>query len=1210
MPRPRCCHGLLSGVLGLLMLGMSAAPGQHRPHAGMMRYPDVSAESIVFSYADDLWLVAREGGIAVPLASPPGNESFPRFSPDGRTVAFIGNYDGGRDIYTVPVGGGVPVRVTHHPAGEILCNWTPDGNLLFAASGYVEIDRQMQLFTVAAEGGLPEQLPVPYGVFGDISPDGIWLAYTPYTRDFATWKRYRGGQASDIWLFHLSAHTSKRITNWEGTDSQPMWHGDKLFYVSDAGPAHRLNIWVCDPRTGAHEQLTQFRDWDVKWPALGPGASGGGEIVFQNGADLYLLDLPTRKTRIVEITVPGDRPKIRPQRIEVQNRITNFDVSATGQRAALEARGDIWTVPARRGSPRNLTRTSGVAERDPSWSPDGRWVAYFSDESGEYELYLTQSDGKGKTRQLTDGNQTYWYGLAWSPDSKRLALVDKGANLYLHTLAPLEAPSPPASDDEKADPNAGKTILIDTDPWGRPPQLSWSHDSNWIAYMKSGDNMQSSIRLYSIPTGEKHQVTTGVFNDSWPTFDREGKYLFFATNRVFSGPIYSEVDNTWIYGDTDLLAVVPLRADIASPWAPKSDEEEWGKKDKKRDKEKDKKKEGDDEDKKPDKPEPGDEEPDDRDGAPPAAQGAPEEKPSDAEQSDEEKPEGQKKEDDDKEAKKDKKKPLEIDLENFEQRAIQVPVSRGSFWNLAVNDKGQLLYVRGAGRRRGGNAEIKLFDLADEEKEEKSVLEDVGGFRLSSDGKKLLVRKGGTFAVVESKPKQKLDKPMSLDGLAALIDPREEWRQVFVDAWRIERDFFYVDNMHGVDWEGVRDHYLKMLDDCVSRSDVGYVIREMISELNIGHAYYNGRDNDEEDFVQTGMLDADFELADGAYRIQRIFAGAPWDLDARGPLSQPGVKVRAGDYLLAINGLPLDTAQDPWAALQGLKPGAVVSLTVSAKAVLEPPSTQPAEDAAKPAPASAPADDQEKKDPYAGQREVLVELASPGRISDLRYRDWVERKRAYVEQHSEGKVGYIHVPDTGVNGQNELVRQFFGQRHKDALIIDDRWNGGGQIPNRFIELLNRPVTNYWKRRHGRDEPEPEHAHHGPKCMLINGAAGSGGDMFPFLFRAAGLGKLIGTRTWGGLVGISGNPQLIDGAGVTVPTFGFYETDGTWGIEGHGVDPDIEVIDDPALMVDGTDPQLDAAIDLMLTEVARNPYVPPATPAPPDRSGMGIAEPDK
>lgn len=1111
-------------------IALVASTSETKPHPAMLRYPDVGPTHIVFVYADDLWLVSREGGQAVPLASPHGPERFPKFSPDGQTIAFGGNYEGNRDLYTIPFNGGVPVRVTHHPAAETLCDWTPDLELLFSSSGFTGLRRQMRLMTVPATGGLPQKLPPPYGANGAISPDGEWLAYTPHSRDHRTWKRYRGGMATDVWLLNLHDHRSLKITDWEGTDSLPMWHKETVYYLSDAGDEHRLNIWSYGLTSRRREQVTQFKNFDVKWPSIGPGPDGRGEIVFQNGSELYLVDLSTRASRSVRVTIPGDRPTLRQHDVDAGKLIREWGISPTGKRAVLSARGDVWTIPAKHGSARNLTRTDGAAERDPSWSPDGQWIAYFADTDGEYELYILQSDGKVEARRLTSQRSGFRYRPTWSPDSKHISFVDNGGSVYLHTT------------------ESGETKLVDTDPWAGRSRMSWSHDSRWIAYTKSGDNRQSSVWLYDVEAGERHRVTSDMFSDTWPTFDRKGDYLFFASNREVSSPIYDDFGTSFVYANTDLLVVVPLRDEVGSPWAPKSDEETWGDEDEDEDDDEEDK-EGDDKDEDADEPD-GDDKPD--------------EEPGDKKAEDKE---------------KEEVKPVVIELEGFEQRALKIPVERGNFFNLAVAHNGKLVYTRGAARGSGDKPSIKIFDLTDEKKEEKTIVDGARDFKMSANGKKLLVRKDKTWAVVKAAPDQKLDKPMSVKDLTARIDPREEWRQIFTDAWRIERDFFYDPTMHGLDWNAVRERYAAMLDDCVSRRDVAFVIGEMISELNVGHAYVRGvGDVEEEPEVSVGMLGADYERHNGAYRIAKIHKGAPWDLDARGPLSEPGVDVQEGDYLLAVNGLVVDVTKDPWAAFQGLA-DKVVTLTVSKKPAID-------EDA----------------------REVVVKALDSE--NGLRYRSWIEKNRQHTHKKTDGRVGYIYVPNTSISGQNDLIRQFHGQLNKEALIIDERWNGGGQIPTRFIEILSRPTTNYWARRHGHDSRWPPDSHQGPKCMLINGLAGSGGDCFPYYFRQARLGKLIGTRTWGGLVGISGNPQPIDGGRMTAPAFAFYETDGTWGVEGHGVDPDIEVIDDPSLMINGGDPQLDAAIEHLLTELERNPYVSPPRPQYPDRSGMGIREEDK
>jgi tricorn protease len=1122
-----------AGSCALLLQTPASLAQDTKPHAGMMRYPDVSASHIVFSYAGDLWLVPREGGSATPLASPPGEENFARFSPDGRSIAFVGNYDGNRDIYTLPLTGGVPTRVTYHPGGEWLQDWTADGKLLFSMAGLAGLGRQQELYTVSPSGGLPTKLPVPYGATASISPDGTWLAYTPHSIDNRTWKRYRGGMQTDIWLFNLKTNESKKITDWEGTDSLPMFQKDAVYYLSDQGPEHRGNIWKYDIKSGQRSQVTKFKDYDLKWPSMGPGPAGDGEIVFTVGPEMHLLDLKSGQSKVVEVTVPGARPKIRPSRIDGGDQIRGADLSPTGKRVVVEGHGDLFTLPAKEGSPRVLTRTNGIHEQSPAWSPDGKTIAYFSDETGEYELYLRPADGSGEAKALTKGSKTYYYNPTWSPDSKQIAFSDKGGNLYLATV------------------ESGQVKKFDVEPWANQPGLSWSGDSQWIAYaMGLPTATQNAIYLYNAKEDKKHQVTSGRFNDTSPTFDRKGEFLYYASQRDFSAPIYEDLGTTFAYADMSVLLAVPLRKDVKSPLLPKNDEE--GKDDEKKDEKKDGDKSADS-------------------------------KPS-ADKHDADKKDADKKDDDKKDEKKKEEppKPVAIDVDGFERRAVPLPVKRGTFGGLTVNNDGNLIYLRMPHRGSDEKTSIKIIDLTADEKEEKNVVSDVIGVGISANGKKLLVFQSGAMSVVDAKADQKTDKKVPKDGLDLEIDPRTEWKQILREAWRLQRDFFYDPNMHGVDWEAVYKQYEAMLPDCVSRADVSFLIREMISELNVGHAYYFGGDDDPAPNVSVGMLGCDFALENGAYRITRIYEGGSWDSDARGPLSQPGVDVKQGDYLLAVNGAPLDPKKAPWAAFVDLA-GKAVTLTVS---------------------------DNPTRDEKA--RDVLVKtLDGEG---GLRYRAWIERNRKYVDDKSGGKVGYIYVPNTGVDGQNDLFRQFFGQMDKDALIIDERWNGGGQIPTRFIELLNRPVTNYWARRDGNDWTWPPDSQQGPKCMLINGLAGSGGDMFPWLFRYNKLGKLIGMRTWGGLVGISGNPGLIDGAGLSAPTFAFYEKDGTWGVEGHGVDPDIEVIDDPSKMIskDGSvaDPQLDTAINLMLKEIGENGYKRPKRPAYPDRKGMGIRPEDK
>ena len=1200
--------------------------------ASMYRYPDISRNEIVFVYANDLWRVPLNGGTALPLASPPGVELMPRFSPDGSEVAFVGNYDGGRDLYIVPTDGGMPQRVTHHPTTEMLSEWTTDGDLLFTASGMGGVPRAERPYRVNAEGGLPEALPVPYGANSTIDRTGTWLAYTPLQRDRRTWKRYQGGMASDIWLMNLETGESRQVTDWDGTDTMPMWHGDTLYYLSDAGPEHRLNIWQYDVANDTHKQVTDFSDYDVKWPAIGPDNNDPAKIVFQLGPSLRVLDPRSGRSKAVNITIPGSGASIRPQMVDASDFIQSWDVSPTGKRALAEARGDIWSLPAKKGSPRNLTRTSGAAERLPSWSPDGRWIAYFSDEPGEYELFVRPSDGSGEARRLTDDLGSYKLGITWAPNSEDILFADKTGTAYLVNV------------------ESGERSKIGKNPWGTFPKPSFSHDSRWITWAAGDDNSSSGrIHIYDTSTGETHMVTDSMFNDNAPAFDRKGEWLYFTSNRNFN-PSYSELDTTWIYNNSGVLMAVPLRGDIDYPWLEESDEEEWTDEEPEEEDSEDEEESEDGEDTDaidPDDPVTGTwectaEVPqmgevqmtvtlvlNDDDlvtgtlssdvftgelngvwnaedsslemvlmipGGPAVTMNLtingdslegtaqPEGMPDGAmitgqravENDDDDDAEGEEG-DEDGEEEEAEDEGFEIDLDGFEQRAMKLPVGVGGFRNLAVNHRNQLMYVRS-----GGNGGIKVFDISDDSPSEKSA-GGGGSFIMSGNGKKIMVPMGGGAMIRDAGPGGGGNRVVT-DPMLTNIVPREEWRQLVKDAWRIQRDWFYDPGLHGVDWDATLEAYLPLVDQASTREDISYLIGEMIGELNVGHAYYWGGDGEQSPSMNVGMLGIDWEIDEGdddtpaAYRVGEIIEGGVWDADSRNPLNRKGVELGEGDYVLAVNDVPMDTSRSPWAAFVGMA-GKPVVLTV------------------------ADSPDAEET------RKVVVKTLN--NESNLRYRHWIEGRRRHVEESTDGKVGYIYVPNTGRDGQSDLVRQFYGQAHKPALIVDERWNGGGQIPTRFIELMNRPVTNYWARRDSKDWKWPPDSHQGPKAMLINGKAGSGGDMFPWLFKHNNLGPVIGTRTWGGLVGISGNPTLIDGGYTAVPTFGFYETDGTWGIEGHGVEPDVEVIDDPALMRDGGDPQLDKAIEMMLEALENGEgYEPPARPDSPDRSGMGITEEDK
>jgi tricorn protease len=1084
-------------VVGLAALLPALAGAQI--DARMLRYPDVSATQIAFVYAGDIWLVARQGGVAVRLSSPRGEEGFPRFSPDGKTLAFSANYDGNTDVYAVPTSGGDPVRLTWHPMTDRVLDWHPDGTrVLFASSRESGRQRYAQFFLVPAKGGPAEKLPVPYGEFAAYAADAKRVAYLPQSQAFRTWKRYRGGWAPDIWTFDLTTHAATNVTASDANDEHPMWHGDTLYFLSDRGANQRANIWARNQATGALRQVTQFTDFDVTFPAIGPA-----DIVFEAGGRLYLLDLATEKTTPVPIQVVTDRSTLKPRTEPVAERIREAAPSPTGKRAVFGARGDIFTVPAEHGPVFNLTRSSGSAERYPRWSPDGKTLAYWSDRSGEYELVLRPADGAGVEKTVTALGPGFRYPVQWSPDSKKLAFIDQTETLRLLDVA------------------TSKVTAIDQVPiWMAHEALEsfalrWSRDSRWLTWARGvKETANAAVFLYDATKGTTHQATSGYFADAQPAFDPDGKYLFFLSNRAFE-PVYGDFDNSWTYPNSTRIVAMALRKDVPSPLAPRNDVE------------------GDE--KKPD------EKKDDT---------AKDEK-ADAKKGDE------KKADDKKDEAKDAPKPVAIDLDGLETRVVPLPPKAGNYSSLAAVG-GKIVYRRGP--RTGSGDEkgaLVYFDLT--EREEKTILDSVEAFIPTADAKKLFVLADKKFAFVEVKASQKVEKPLRTGELETLVDPRAEWNQMFADAFRFQRDFFYDPGLHGVDWPALRARYQALIDASVTRWDVNFVLGEFMGELNASHTYRGGGDLEQPNQRNVGLLGVDWAVADGAYRIARIAGGAAWDADARSPLREPGVDVKVGEYVLAVNGVPLRIDQEPFAAFQGLADKTVV-LSVNTKPTLD------------------------------GARQVTVRCLADD--TTVRFREWIEERRARVDKATNGRVGYIYVQSTGVDAQNDLVRQFMAQWRKDALIIDERFNSGGQIPDRFIELLNRPMLAYWAVRQGEDWQWPPIAHRGPKVMLINGWSGSGGDAFPFYFREAKLGPLVGTRTWGGLIGLSGSPDLVDGGGFTVPTFRMYDVRGRWFAEGVGVDPDIKVDENPTELAKGVDPQLERGIQEALTLLKTAPPAPP------------------
>ena len=1032
-------------------------------NARLFHQPDVSETQIVFAYGGDIWIVPKAGGMATKLSSPKGEESFPRFSPDGSQIAFSGNYDGNTDIYVLPSTGGVPVRVTHHGMSDRMLDWYPDGkSLLYASSMESGKQRFSQFYQVSAAGGLPEKLPVSMGEFGSLSPDGSKIAFTDRSRVFRNWKRYTGGWAPDIWLFDLKTLSSENITNNIASDELPMWVGDKIYFLSDQGSAQRYNIWVYDTRTKASKQVTHFTDFDVHFPSDGPS-----DIVFEAGGKIQLLDLATEQVREIAIDIVSDQMTLKTHKESVEKYLQNATIAPDGNRVLVEARGDVFSLPAEEGFTQDLTRTPGFAERNPAWSPDGKYIAYWSDKSGEYELTLRDLTNGNKEEQVTHLGPGFRYDLYWSADSKKIAFVDQTMHINVFDLT------------------TKTNNAIDQDPslfegGLRGWRCSWSSDGRWMAYSKTMDNGNGAVMIYDTKDKKLTQATSGFYSDLNPTFDREGKYLYLITNRSFN-PVYSDFDNTWIYPNATELAVVTLRPEVKSPLAAANDTVAVTK-DKKDEKEADKA---------------------------------------------------------DKEAKDET---VTIEFEGFERRIIILPPEAGNMGNLAAAD-GKIIYMRYPNSGSDGeDSELMFFDL--KEKESKTIMKNVNGYELSADGKKLLVRQGRNLGVVGVGSDQKMDKQLALNKMEMTIDPKAEWQQIFNDTWRFERDFFYDKNMHGVDWAAMRKQYGDMIQYAVTRNDVNFILGELIAELNASHTYNGGGDQETPEHKAVGYLGVDWAKDHGQFKIKTIIRGADWDSEVRSPLDEPGVNVKEGEYILAVNGMALADYTDPWAAFEGLS-NETVELTVS----------------------STP--------DWENVRSVVVKTMSDE--TRLRNLAWIESNRKRVDEESGGKLGYIYVPSTGIDGQNELVRQFYGQWNKQGLVVDERFNNGGQIPDRFIELLNRKPLAYWNVRDGKDWQWPPVGNFGSMVMLINGWSGSGGDAFPDYFRKAGLGPLIGGRTWGGLIGISGAPTLIDGGGVTVPTFRMYNPDGTWFKEGHGVDPDIQVLEDPTQLAKGVDTQLERAI---------------------------------
>jgi len=1068
----------------------------------LLQKPTLSKTHIVFVYAGDLWSVPREGGDAVRLTSGAGVETDPAFSPDGTRIAFTGEYDGNVDVFVVPASGGVPKRLTWHPAADRVVGWTPDGKRIIFSSSRTAYSRFNEMFSVPAEGGVEEKLPLPTGYQASMSADSQSIAYEPTGKAFVMWKRYRGGQTARIWIARLSDSAITKVPRTNSNDFNPMWSGDRVYFLSDRnGP---VTLFWYDVKTKAVREGIPNQGLDLKSASLGPDA-----IVYEQFGGISLYDLKSGKTKPVAIRVQGDMPELRSKLVDVGRQLGAPAVSPTGARAVFEARGDIITVPAEKGDARNLTNTPGVMEREPQWSPDGKSIAYLSDESGEYALHVRAQNGAGEVKKIAL-KAGFYRSPRFSPDSKKIALIDSFMRLSY------------------ADLDTAKQVEVAQDTYQmRSGDIAgeWSPDSKWLAYSKVLPNELSAIHLYSLAEGKSTQVTDGLSDATNPVFDKDGKYLYFTASTNSGESLALDIHAVGRTSSSSIYLAV-LDKTQASPFAPESDEEKAG-----------------------DETKPaGAAKPDSASAAAPADGAKPAElakpKPGAAE--------------------------VKIDLDGIDQRILSLPMPPRRYTALQVGKAGTLLALdapaaEGAGA--GAGMTVYRYDL----KARKSdvPLSGVRNFQMSSGGDKALYRQGDNWIIATLRPMASgpggaapAPAPpaggqgaLKTSGIEVRVDPVEEWKQMYREAWRIERDWFYDRNFHGLDLKAAEKKYEPYLRSVASRDDLTYLFQEMLGNITVSHMGTGGGDTPEVKHVQTGLLGADYEVAGGKYRFSRVYNGENWNPQLRAPLTQPGVNVKAGEYLLAVNGREVSPTENVYSFFEGMA-GKSVLLRVGPDAS------------------------------GAGARDVtVVPVADEGRLRNLA---WIEENRRKVDQMTGGKVAYIYMPDTANGGLTAFNRYFYAQIGKQAAIVDERFNAGGLLATDIAEILNRKPMSAAANRVGSDLVQPQGIF-GPKVMIINERAGSGGDAMPWYFKRAGVGKLIGTRTWGGLVGMAGGPPLMDGGFVAAPSSGIYNPlTGEWEVENIGVPPDIEVEQDPALVRKGRDPQLEKAVEVALEELKKNP----------------------
>lgn len=1077
-------HLTFSILLILILTTLVTSQNESR----LFRFPAIYDSQIVFTYAGDLYTVSADGGIARKITSHKGYEMFPRFSPDGKYIAFTAQYDGNTEVYVMPAEGGIPRRLTYTATlgrddvsdrmgpNNIVMGWTPDGKYVIFRSRMRSWNPfHGKLYKVSLDGDIPEELPLPRGGFCSFSPDGKKLAYNRIFREFRTWKRYSGGMADDIWVYDFETKKTENITNNPASDIIPMWHGDKIYFLSDRNENRRMNLYVYDLKTKQTKKLTNFKDYDIKFPSLGKDA-----IVFEYAGYIYKFDLKTEKVEKVPIIIADDMVNGRGGIIKVADFITSYDISPDGRRALFVARGDIFTVPAEEGQTRNLTATSGVHERDAVWSPDGKYIAYISDATGEDEIYIVPQDGTGKTIQITSGEDTYKYNIVWSPDGRKIMWADRKLRLRYVDIQTKEIKD------------------VDRSNVWEIRQYAWSPDGKWIAYVKPEEEGLSKIYLYSLEKDKSYEVTDGWYSSYYPIFSSDGKYLIFISDRDFN-PIYGRTEFNHVYRDMARIYLVTLSKDIEPPFKPKSDEVGITP-DKKTEQQKDIKTTSGD---------------------------------------------------------------ITVDLDGIKDRIIALPITPSNYTKVDyASDK--VYYIR-----MGLKDEKPLLFMYDLNEKKEVELGQFNNFLISFDGKKMFIVREKTYAIIDL-PKAKIDLKKSLDltGLEVNLDRRAEWKQIFEECWRQMREFFYDPNMHGVDWEAVKKKYEVLLPYVNHRADLTYIIGEMISELNASHTYVGGGDLPKIDKTQVGLLGAELERdkKSGYYRIKKILKGQNWDKNLRSPLTEPWVNVKEGDYILAVNGKSVKEMRNIYESL----------INTVEKQVKLRVNSQPKEE---------------------GSRETTVMPIADE--TQLYYYNWVQGNIEKVNKATDGKVGYIHIPDMGVMGLNEFVKHFYPQLNKKALIIDVRGNGGGNVSPMIIERLRREIAMVSVSRYTTPSPNPRDMHYGPKICIIDEFSASDGDIFPYRFKEYKLGKLVGKRTWGGVIGIRGTLPLIDGGYLNKPEFAVYGAKGEgWIIEGYGVEPDVYVDNDPAKEYEGIDEQLNKAIELILEELKnKEPKLPPVPPYP-------------